>query len=129
MTDHERELAEAHRRGYREGYEEGRESTSGAADLKVEWLERRVKELEQKLDDATRVHEVDGGQAVEVDGYAYLWRGAEPLEVGDHVLLPENYVSRVKNGPGPTRGVVTRLGITYRGELATIIGRAPRDHG
>jgi hypothetical protein len=58
-----------------------------------------------------------------VDGYGYRWEGPDQLNVGDHVLLPENYVSRPKHGPGPFEGVVTRLGSTYRGELSRIIRR------
>lgn len=45
--------------------------------------------------------------------------------MGDRVLLPENWLSRMKDGSGPTEGVVTRLGTTYRGELSFIVGLAP----
>jgi hypothetical protein len=55
--------------------------------------------------------------------YAYRWRGDSPLAVGERVLLPENWLSRFKDGPGPQQGVVTRLGATYRGELAFIVRR------
>ncbi|PYC77336.1 hypothetical protein C7C46_19025 [Streptomyces tateyamensis] len=118
-------MAEAHQRGWREGYEQGSKSGAASAKLKIEWLERRVKELEQQLDDATRIYDLDGDQVVQVGRYAYRWRGGEPLEVGDRVRIPENYVSRLKDGPGPTIGVVTALGTTYRGDLSVIIGRAP----
>ncbi|WP_233290136.1 hypothetical protein [Kitasatospora sp. MBT66] len=47
--------------------------------------------------------------------------------MGDRVLLPENYVSRMKNGPGPVIGVVTALGTTYRGTISFIVGRAPAE--
>lgn len=124
-TGEDRAVAAAHQRGWREGYEQGCKSGASSAQSKTEWLERRVKELEQRLDDATRVHEIAGDQVVEVGGYAYRWRGGGRLEVGDRVLLPENYVSRMKHGPGPTVGVVSALGTTYRGELAFIVGRAP----
>ncbi|MFF5127663.1 hypothetical protein ACFY41_12170 [Streptomyces syringium] len=124
-TEHDRAAADAHRRGYREGYDSGLKSGASSSKLKIEWLERRIKDLEQKLDETTRIYEVDGHQAVDVGGYAYLWRGSAPLEVGDRVLLPENYVSRMKNGPGPTVGVVSKLGTTYRGHMSFIVGRGP----
>ncbi|MET9297443.1 hypothetical protein [Streptomyces sp. NPDC003077] len=120
-------MAEAHRRGYREGYDAGRESGAQSSKLKIEWLERRIKDLEGKLDEATRIFEVDGHQVVDVGGYAYRWRGNTPLEVGDRVLLPENYVSRMRSGPGPTVGIVSQLGSTYRGHMSFIVGRAPAD--
>ncbi|MFC8826598.1 hypothetical protein ACFT9I_14795 [Streptomyces sp. NPDC057137] len=78
---------------------------------------------------AQRAYEVNGCQAVEVGGYGFRRRGNDPLEVGDRVLLPENYVSRLKNGPGPTVGVVNKLGTTYRGPLSDIVGRAPATGG
>ncbi|MFC9278106.1 hypothetical protein [Streptomyces collinus] len=124
-TDEDRAVAAAHQRGWHEGYEQGCKSGASSAQLKIEWLERRAKELEQRLDDATRVYEIAGDQVVSVGRYAYRWRGSGRLEVGDHVLLPENYVSRMKDGPGLTVGVVSELGTTYRGELSTIVGRAP----
>ncbi|MEU5977484.1 hypothetical protein [Streptomyces sp. NPDC047315] len=71
------------------------------------------------------MHEVNGCQVVEVGRYGYRWRENDPLEVGDRVLLPESYVSRLKNGPGPTVGVVNMPGTTYQGSLSGIVGRAP----
>ncbi|MFE2025482.1 hypothetical protein ACFW9V_10085 [Streptomyces hygroscopicus] len=124
-TDEDRAVAAAHERGWSEGYEQGCKSGASSAQSEVEWLKRRVKELEQRLDVATRVYEIAGDQVVEVGRYAYRWRGSGRLEVGDRVLLPENYVSRMKDGPGPTVGVVSALGTTYRGELSFIVGRAP----
>jgi hypothetical protein len=41
------------------------------------------------------------------------------------VLLPENWLSRMKDGPGPQVGVVTTLGSTFRDELSLIADRAP----
>ncbi len=45
---------------------------------------------------------------------------------GDHVLLPENWLSRTKDGPGHWVGVVTELGTTFTGALASVVDRAPR---
>jgi hypothetical protein len=59
-----------------------------------------------------------------VGGHAYAWGGTEPLAVGNEVWLPENYVSRVRIGPGPYRGEVTALGTDYAGPLKQIIRRA-----
>ncbi|MYS79454.1 hypothetical protein GTZ85_04220 [Streptomyces sp. SID5474] len=124
-TAHDRALADAHRRGYNEGYKSGSESGTHWSTFKVEQLEKRVKDLEAQLDQARRYYEIEGDQVVEVGRYAYRWRGPEALEVGDRVLLPENYVTRLKNGPGATLGTVTALGATYRGTLSVIVGRAP----
>ena len=90
-------------------------------------MKRQIDELKTKLDQATRRHIVDGHQAVTVDGYGYLWTGEPRLEVGDHVLLPENYVSRLKHGPGPFPGTVTELGTAYTGSLSRILRRAKAD--
>lgn len=38
-------------------------------------------------------------------------------------------MSRLKNGPGPTVGVVNKLGSTYQGSLSDIVGRAPATGG
>ena len=124
-TDEDRAVAKAHQQGWSEGYKVGCESGASSSKLKIEWLERRVEELEQRIDEATRIYELGGDQVVDVGGYAYRWRGGGHLEVGDRVLLPENYVSRMKNGPGPVIGVVTALGTTYRGTLSSVVGRMP----
>ncbi|MYX05967.1 hypothetical protein GTW98_03955 [Streptomyces sp. SID8375] len=118
-------MAEAHRRGWSEGYEAGCESGASSSKSHIAYLEMRVKELEGQLDSARRVYEVDGCQVVQVGKYSYRWCGCDPLEVGDRVLLPENWVSKLKDGPGSTVGVVTKLGTTYRGALSDIVGRAP----
>lgn len=65
-----------------------------------------------------------GRQIVEVGRHAYAWGGDEPLAVGDAVLLPENYVSRARNGPGSFGGEVAALGTDYTGLLSLIVGRA-----
>ncbi|RKT69331.1 hypothetical protein DFJ66_2543 [Saccharothrix variisporea] len=121
ITDEERALATAYQRGHRAGYESGLASARGSSELTIEHLRRRVEELEKRLDDATRTYEIAGDQVVTVDGYAYRWRGATPLEVGDRVLVPENWLSALKNGPGPREGTVTALGTTYRGDLQHIV--------
>ncbi|WP_285731987.1 hypothetical protein [Nocardiopsis sp. ATB16-24] len=122
-TEQDRAVAEAHRRGYREGYEVGNSSAGSYSKFRIEQLESQVEELRQQLDKETRIHEIGGDQVVQVGGYAYRWRGRPPLAVGDRVLLPENYVSRMKYGPGPMEGTVTGLGTTYRGPLAFILRR------
>jgi hypothetical protein len=124
-TDHDRELTETYGRGHHDGYRQGHESGAAGAKSRIEWLERRVQELEGRLDDAMRVYEIGGDQVVEVGRYSYRWRGPTPLQVGDRVLLPENWLTRMKDGPGPHVGVVTALGSTYHGELSFIVGRAP----
>lgn len=74
---------------------------------------------------ATIVYELEGDQVVSVGRYAYRWRGSPPLAVGDRVLLPENWLSRKKDGPGNWIGVITELGTTYPGALAFVVDRAP----
>lgn len=63
----------------------------------------------------------DGAQLVEVGRYSYRWTQSPPLMVGDHVVLPENWLSKIKEGPGGTPGTVTALGSTYAGEHSTIV--------
>jgi hypothetical protein len=123
ITQQERAVADAHRTGYREGYEAGRKSSAAASEARISSLERQVEGLRQRLDGETRVREAGGDQIVDVGGYAYRWRGEAPLEIGDRVLLPENYVSRLRNGPGPFEGTVTGCGTTYRGPLASVLRR------
>ncbi|MYV65958.1 hypothetical protein GT043_08420 [Streptomyces sp. SID2131] len=128
-TEQDRAVAEAHRRGWNEGWKDGCESGASSSKSHITHLEKRVKELEEQLDAARRVYEVDGCQVVQVGKYSYRWRGSDPLAVGDRVLLPENWLSKIKEGTGPTAGVVTKLGTTYRGSLADIEGRAPTTDG
>ncbi|MFI6782832.1 hypothetical protein [Micromonospora sp. NPDC050276] len=123
-TEQNRAVAEAHRRGNSEGFRQGWEMGSSSAKSTIERLEQRVRELEQRLDDAQRYFDMDGDQVVEVDGYAYRWSGSRPLAVGDRVVLPQNWLSSMRNGPGTFEGVVTKIGATYRGELSRIVRRA-----
>lgn len=123
-TDQDRALTAAYQRGWSEGYHQGSTSGSSLAQTRIEWLERKVHDLEQQVDDTQRYYEIDGDQVVEVGRYAYRWRGSPPLMVGDRVVLPENWVSALRSGPGTFDDVVTKLGATYRGELAHIVRRA-----
>ncbi|MEU6925597.1 hypothetical protein [Streptomyces sp. NPDC046631] len=126
-TEQDKAVAEAYRKGWNEGYEAGRESGASSSKSHIAYLKKRVKELEEQLDSARHVYEVDGCQVVQVGKYSYRWRGSDPLKVGDRVHLPENWVSKLKVGPGLTVGVVTKLGTTYRGSLSDIVGRAPAE--
>jgi hypothetical protein len=123
-TQEEQALVEAYQAGYRTGYQEGAESGRRSLATSTEYLERQIADLKQKLDKAARRYTVDGHQAVTVDGYGYLWQGQPELKVGELVMLPENYISRLKNGPGPFAGTVTHLGTTYIGDLSRILRRA-----
>ncbi|WP_433185678.1 hypothetical protein [Actinoallomurus sp. CA-150999] len=126
-TKHDHALAAARKEGWEDGFARGSELGAGAARIERQELERlreKVKDLERRLEDASRYYEIDGDQVVEVEGYGYRWSGADQLKVGDRVLLPENYVSVLKRGRGPIEGTVTKLGSTYRGgDLSRIIRR------
>ncbi|GAA1265301.1 hypothetical protein [Saccharothrix xinjiangensis] len=87
-TEQERTLADACERGYREGYERGRESAAYGERLRVEHLERRVREPETRLDRETRIFEVDGDQVVGVGGYAYRWDMDHDIRVHNHPNRP-----------------------------------------
>jgi hypothetical protein len=126
-TDIELATESGYSKGWSEGFHQGYASSTKLQDQNLKRLEQRIKELEQQLDDKVRIYEVNGDQIVTVDGYSYRWQGKEHLKVGDHVLLPENWLSRIKDGPGPTAGTVTALGTTYRGELSFIVSQIPKD--
>jgi hypothetical protein len=129
-TVEEQAQVDAYQAGYRAGYDAGIESGRTSSALSTEHLERQIAELKAKLDQATRRYTVDGHQAVTVGRYSYLWTGQPQLKVGDRVLLPENWVSSLKNGPGPYVGTVTELGTTYTdGALSRILRRASDDPG
>jgi hypothetical protein len=57
-----------------------------------------------------------GRQVVQVGRYAYAWAGREPLEIGDRVLLPGNWLY-----PKPSEDTVTGQGTSYTGTLSEII--------
>jgi hypothetical protein len=124
-TDHEKALVGAYQQGLQAGRAQERQWRQRAEAAQVEHLERQIRTLREELDAKNRRFEVEGNQAVTVDGYGYRWRGPGTLGVGDRVLLPENYVSALRHGPGPFLGTVTELGTTYTGTLSTIISRAP----
>ena len=126
-TEQDRAVAEAYRRGYEEGRESGARYSKESSKIRIASLEKQVEELRQRLDKATRIYEVGGDQVVDTGRYAYRWSGETPLEVGDRVLLPENYVSRMKHGPGPVEAVVRALGTTYQGPLAFVLRRLDRE--
>jgi hypothetical protein len=65
-----------------------------------------------------------------VDGYAYRWTGPGPLQIGDRVLLPANWLSEIKQGPGPFPGTVTGFGRNgYDGPLSSIVRKLERAEG
>ncbi len=82
-TEREKEIVEAYQRGLTIGRTEGSDWEKKSAKLSVEHLERRVQDLEAKLDAATRRYQDNGHQAVTVDGYGYRWEGHGQLAVGD----------------------------------------------
>jgi len=57
----------------------------------------------------------------EGNGLSYEYDGSEPLAVGDTVLCPENWVSRMKHGPGPFPTTVLSLESAYTGPCSRII--------
>lgn len=62
-----------------------------------------------------------GNQLVEIDHkLAYRWGGDVPLEVGEKVVLPGNWV----RGNEPWTGEVTALGTTYDGPVVSVLRRA-----
>ncbi|MFE9381251.1 hypothetical protein [Streptomyces sp. NPDC006855] len=123
-TDHEKALVAAYQQGLATGRTKEREWRQRTEAAKVEHLERQIRTLREELDAKNRRFDVDGDQAVTVDGYGYRWRGPGRLDVGDRVLLPENFVSALRHGSGPFPGTVTELGTTYTGTLSRIISRA-----
>ncbi|MBZ4319915.1 hypothetical protein [Streptomyces huiliensis] len=116
---------EAYQKGLETGWAQERDWSQRAATAQIERLERQIRTLRDELDAKSRRFQIDGDQVVTVDGYGYRWKGPGTLEVGDRVLLPENYVSALRHGPGPFPGTVTELGTTYTGPLSTIVSRAP----
>lgn len=95
-TDHEKALLDAYQQGQRDGREHARRWEQQASAARIAELERQ-----DERDSKTRRFERDGHQAVMVGGYGYQWKGPGRLEIGDQVLLPENYVSALRHGPCP----------------------------
>lgn len=123
-TDDEIEIAALLDRAVWLGYERGSKSEKGSQKLKIEHLEKTVRRLEKKLDAAHRKFFDGSAQLVTVGRYGYRWTGSPTLEVGDEVMLPENYVSLMQHGPGPWPGQVTALGSTFDGDHSTIVKKA-----
>lgn len=119
LTEHERELAQVAHAAWSEGYDAGKKSSIGLAECRTEWFERRIRDLEAQLDATLRYHSVGGDQVVEVEGYAYRWRGTPRLAIGDRVVIPGNWLF-----PNAREGAVTDLGTTYKGELSFVVRRA-----
>jgi superfamily II DNA or RNA helicase len=68
-------------------------------------------------DSVFRTHDQAGRQIVDCEGYAYAWPNTdEPLNLGDRVMLPGNYVD-----PNPRESTVTALGSTYPGDLVMVL--------
>lgn len=108
-----------------DGYAAGSESARELGELRVQHLEQQLAELRAERDaEQRRHHDADGRQLVEVGRYSYTWNGDDPLAVGDDVMLPENYVSAARLGPGPWRGTVSALGSTYVGAMSPVLRRA-----
>lgn len=122
-TAGEVELATARRDAYYEGYRDARHAAQDFAEFRIRQLEQRIAELEQAAKPPRRMIDEQGRQIVEVGRYAYAWSGPVPLAVGDQVWIPENYVSRVRHGPGAYADTVTALGTDYRGHLAAVVRR------
>jgi len=117
---------------YREGFQDGERNSrefwfKHSEGMRETWIAEGKRqahlELERAQKDANLRLTDNGRQVVEVDGYAYTWSGAEPLEVGDRVLLPGNWLSSLKSGPGPFSGTVSQIGTSYTGTLSQIIRR------
>jgi hypothetical protein len=123
-TDAENDLADARRTAYHDGYRDGQESARDFARFRIEQLQARIEQLESENKPPLRTTDALGRQIVQVGRHAYTWDGPDPLAVGDQVWLPENYVSRMKQGPGRYRGEVTALGTDYTGHLNLILDRA-----
>lgn len=114
-------VREAREDGIKIGYEQAERDRERAKEKK------KAEKARQEFDRLHRLFNEGNAQLVEVNGYGYRWSGSPALEVGDKVLLPENYVSRLQHGPGPFPGKVTALGSTYKGHHSTIVSRCAAD--
>lgn len=122
-TDIEKKLTAAQSAAWSEGFHEGADYRTGLDRQEMDRLRQRVAELEQATGPPVQ-YKIGHDQIVQVGKYSYRWAGTPPLEIGDRVWVPENYVSRHKVGPGPYVDTITSLGTTYTGELSRIISRA-----
>ena len=125
----------AYREGYATGLKDGSRQRDGEREYWIDAGRRQERadleraEADKRALAAFRLKTDDGGQLVIVDDrYTYRWDG-EPLQVGDRVLLPENWLSAVKHGHGPFPGVITSLGSAYQGELSRVIRKIGSGEG
>jgi hypothetical protein len=98
------QLAEA---AYRQGRNEERELNRNV--LKLREQQTKIVQPEIRLTD-------QGQQAVTCGKLSYKWDGTEPLQVGDIVTVPGNWLFNY-----PRTVEVTELGTSYVGSLQTII--------
>lgn len=120
-TESDEAVADAYRRGHSDGWELGRAGSAmhlASLEEEVERLRTQITGLREELDAKNRYYHLGGEQVVECGRYAYLWNGT-PLEVGEDVVVPANWLKSE-----PTTWTVTRLGTTYRGPLSHIVRRA-----
>ena len=71
-TEQDRAVAAAYQQGWRDGYQQGQQSAPFAGQLQIERLERRMQDLEERLDTAQRYHEIGRDQVVEIGSYPPL---------------------------------------------------------
>jgi hypothetical protein len=129
-TDHDLALADAFNRGHDAGFNLAkgiwREKSPNDQLLRAQ---DRTHKLEEQLRDrrvADHQRQYPGDQIIEINGkLGYRWSGDEPLSIGDRVVLPENWISQMKEGRGSWVGTVTALGSDYDGDMSLVLRRAP----
>lgn len=104
----------------REGYLNNRIGVLQSRVAEVEKSNNALYKEKQRRASSTsfRTHTVAGNQIVEVEGYAYEWRGQGKLKVGDEIRLPGNYFS-----PGGWTGKVSSIGSDYTGSMSSATRR------
>ncbi len=118
-TEHDLALRDAYREGWKAAYD----ARAGAYDLgrqagREEARREQAMAIQKKEDEKKfRTHDERGSQIVQVAGYTYVWRGDEPLKVGDLVELPPGW------GVDPWQAPVSALGSSYRGYMKAVIRR------
>lgn len=86
-----------------------------AAAACIERREQQVRTFRESSTPTPAVTRTTAAKPSQSPSYGYRWSGPGKPEVEDRVLLPENYVSALRHGPGPFPGTVTELGTTYTG--------------